>query len=148
MIGNLIFLLHQLDEVSTPHGAGHFRRKEAGLEAIPLTHLSSLKALCQEVEPDENMKARKTLPPDSYLSIGSFPVISSPSKRHENIPEVCRIHSSIPKGIMTLSRLHLPGSTLIQCSITIPFPRALLKNIRHCNLTGGVALSYYHSERH
>jgi hypothetical protein len=86
--------------------------------------VSSLKALCQEAEPDENMKARKTLPPDSYLSIGSFPVISSASQRHENIPEVCRIHSSIPKGIMTVSRLHLRGSTLIQPSITIGFPRA------------------------
>ena len=37
MIGDLILLLHQLDEVSTPHGAGHFRRKETELEAASLT---------------------------------------------------------------------------------------------------------------
>src|SRR5512136_3290692 len=66
------------------------------------------------------MKARK-LTPDSYLSIGSFPVISSPSMRHENVPEVCRIHSSILRRIMTVPRLHLPGLTLVQHRIPIRF---------------------------
>src|SRR5712691_12771150 len=43
---------------------------------------------------------------------GSSPVISTPSWGHEHLPEVCRIHSAIPlSGIMTVSRLHLPGPT-------------------------------------
>jgi hypothetical protein len=74
-------------------------------------------------ESDESMKARKS-PPDRHISIGSFPIISSPSVRHENVPEVCRIHSAIPEGIMTNSRLHLRGSTLIQDWIPIGFPCA------------------------
>ena len=44
--------------------------------------------------------------------MGSSPVISTPSVGHEHVPEVCRIHSAIPAGgIMTSSRLHLPGPT-------------------------------------
>src|SRR5256712_10458493 len=43
---------------------------------------------------------------------GSSPVISTPSWGHEHLQEVCRIHSAIPlSGIMTVSRLHLPGPT-------------------------------------
>jgi len=45
-------------------------------------------------------------------STGSSPVISTPSRGHEYLPEVCRIHSAIPpRGIMTTPRLHLPGPT-------------------------------------
>src|SRR2546428_5626847 len=43
---------------------------------------------------------------------GSSPVISTPSWGHEHLPEVGRIHPAIPlSGIMTVSRLHLPGPT-------------------------------------
>ncbi len=64
------------------------------------------------------MKARK-IPLGGHIRTGSIPVISSPSWRHENIPEVCRIHSSILGRIMTTTRLHLPGLTLSQSWILI-----------------------------
>ena len=51
--------------------------------------------------------------------MGSSPVISTPSKGHEHVPEVCRIHSAIPPcGIMTAARLHLPGPTQRRISIS------------------------------
>src|SRR5512139_774334 len=64
------------------------------------------------------MKAR-SFPLQGQVSNGSFPVISPPSLRHENILEVCRIHSSILSGIMTTSRLHLPGLTFSQRRIPV-----------------------------
>lgn len=66
--------------------------------------LSSLKARLSNATPAE--------------SFGSFPVISTPSLGHEHVREVCRIHSAIPvDGIMTTSRLHLPGPTHGRISI-------------------------------
>src|SRR5512138_1771047 len=71
------------------------------------------------------MKARASSL-QGHLSNGSFPAISSPSMRHENIPEVCRIHSSILSGIMTASRLPLPGSTFLQLFTQHRIPIRLL----------------------
>jgi hypothetical protein len=77
----------------------------AGIHSTP----SSLKAsMSRASTPDENMKARKLSPDCGVFQWGSFPVISSPSWRHENLPEVCRIHSSILFGIMTCFALTPP----------------------------------------
>src|SRR5579863_3782347 len=49
---------------------------------------------------------------------GSSPVISTPSRGHEHLPEVCRIHSASSR-LMTCSRLHLLGPTRSDCRILI-----------------------------
>ena len=118
----------ELNIVTQPRkpGSRNSRALDSGFRGCVIIHsrrfLSSLKARMSRAHTSaENMKARN-LPPGSHISIGSFPVISSPSLGHENLPEVCRIHSSILKGIMTRSRLHLRRSTLLQGRVPIRFP--------------------------
>src|SRR6266699_1503858 len=56
--------------------------------------------------------------PHSY---GSFPLISSPSQRHEFVRPVCRIHPSSLTGFMRGSRLHRLRAALSQRRVYIVF---------------------------
>src|SRR5205823_11183186 len=58
------------------------------------------------------------LGPHSY---GSFPLISSPSQRHEFVRPVCRIHPSSLPGFMRGSRLHWLRAALSQRRVYIVF---------------------------
>ena len=61
------------------------------------------------------------LGPHSY---GSFPLISSPSQRHEFVRPVCRIHPSSLRGFMRGSRLHRLRAALWERRIPIVLPAA------------------------
>src|SRR6266536_6668550 len=60
----------------------------------------------------------RTIWPHSY---GSFPLISSPSQRHEFVRPVCRIHLSSLPGFMRGSRLHWLRAALSQRRVYIVF---------------------------
>src|SRR6266487_1505279 len=57
----------------------------------------------------------------SACSTESFPLISSPSQRHEFVRPVCRIHPSSLTGFMRGSRLHRLRAALSQRRVYIVF---------------------------